>query len=72
MSGDVADLDFTEASCIRYHWPEKFIVITCNIHYSGVTHAVNEDATNNIGVRLLPLHTILLDLPCINDITYEI
>lgn len=47
-------------------------MVACNIDHSGATLGMSQNSAYHIGVALFPAPAILLYLPCIYDIAYEI
>jgi hypothetical protein len=61
-----------KVDAIRYHGPQEFIMIAGYEHHTGAAFGMAQDPTHHVGMALLPTPAVLLYLPSIDDVAYQI
>ena len=70
--GLIGYLHQAKAYAIGYHGPQEFIVIAGYEHHTGAAFGMAQDASNHIGMALLPTPPVALHLPTIDDVSHQI
>jgi hypothetical protein len=70
--GLVHDAHTPKRDTVGYHGSQELVVIAGHEYDFGAVLGMTQDPAHHIGMALSPTPTVLLDLPGINDVAYEI
>ena len=70
--GLVHDAHTTKRDTVGNHGSQELVVIAGHEYDFGAALGMTQYATHHVGVALAPTPAVLLDLPGINNVTYQI
>jgi len=70
--GLVGDLYQAKADAVRDQGPQEFIMVAGHEYHTGTTLGMAQDASDHIGMALLPPPPVALHLPTIDDVSHQI